>query len=116
MSMADTIAVMNGGKIEQAGSATDLYERPQTAFVANFLGISNLIDAQGRRRPSSVETHDGAELHVPECAGRTGDVRVGVRPEKITLRPGRRARPGRLATSCAARSSSPRSSASRSST
>ena len=47
MSMADTIAVMNGGKIEQAGSATDLYERPQTAFVANFLGISNLVDAQG---------------------------------------------------------------------
>ena len=50
MSMADTIAVMNGGRIEQAGSATELYERPRTAFVANFLGISNLIDGDGRPR------------------------------------------------------------------
>ena len=86
MSMADTIAVMNGGKIEQAGSATDLYERPRTAFVANFLGISNLIDAKvvGDER---VDTHDGAQLHAPECAGRTGDVQIGVRPEKVTLLP-----------------------------
>ena len=86
MSMADTIAVMNGGKIEQSGSATDLYERPRTAFVANFLGVSNLIDAKvtGDQR---VETHDGAKLHVPACGGMTGDVRVGVRPEKITLIP-----------------------------
>ena len=86
MSMADTIAVMNGGKIEQAGSATELYERPRTAFVANFLGISNLIDAKvvGDQR---VDTHDGAQLHAPECAGLSGDVRIGVRPEKITLIP-----------------------------
>jgi spermidine/putrescine transport system ATP-binding protein len=86
MSMADTIAVMNGGRIEQSGSATDLYERPRTAFVANFLGISNLIEAKvtGDER---IETHDGAKLHAPECGGLTGDVRVGVRPEKITLVP-----------------------------
>ena len=60
MSMADTIAVMNGGKIEQAGSATDLYERPRTAFVANFLGVSNLIDAKVDRRRARSTTHDGA--------------------------------------------------------
>ncbi len=84
MSMADTIAVMNGGRIEQSGSATDLYERPRTAFVANFLGVSNLIDATvtGDQR---LATHDGAQLHAPACAGMTGEVRVGVRPEKITL-------------------------------
>src|SRR5215207_5168895 len=57
MSMADTIAVMHGGKIEQAGSATDLYERPRTAFVANFLGISNLIEAKVVDK-DSVQTHD----------------------------------------------------------
>ena len=86
MSMADTIAVMNHGKIEQAGRASDLYERPRTAFVANFLGVSNLIEARvtGDRQ---VETHDGAKLHVPACEGMTGDVSVGVRPEKITLVP-----------------------------
>jgi spermidine/putrescine transport system ATP-binding protein len=42
MSMADTIAVMNHGRIEQAGTATELYERPKTAFVANFLGVYTL--------------------------------------------------------------------------
>src|SRR3712207_3990265 len=93
MTMADTIAVMNAGRIEQAGGAAELYERPRTAFVANFLGVSNLID--GRLRETSdglatVETHDGARLRVP--ADRVGPhgtdaIRVGVRPEKITLTP-----------------------------
>ena len=46
MTMADTIAVMNAGRIEQAGSAAELYERPRTEFVANFLGVSNLVDAK----------------------------------------------------------------------
>jgi spermidine/putrescine transport system ATP-binding protein len=93
MSMADTIAVMHDGKIEQAGSASDLYERPRTEFVANFLGVSNLIDGKLARSDgslSSVETHDGARLHVPtERVGPhdTDSIRVGVRPEKITLRP-----------------------------
>jgi spermidine/putrescine transport system ATP-binding protein len=93
MSMADTIAVMNQGRIEQAGGAADLYERPRTAFVANFLGVSNLIDGRLRGTEGSVataETHDGATLRVP--ADRVGDldggaVQIGVRPEKVTLRP-----------------------------
>jgi spermidine/putrescine transport system ATP-binding protein len=92
MSMADTIAVMNSGHIEQAGSAADLYERPRTEFVANFLGVSNLIDGKLGRSEGGlahVQTHDGASLHVP--ADRVGphdtdSIRVGVRPEKITLR------------------------------
>jgi spermidine/putrescine transport system ATP-binding protein len=86
MTMADTIAVMNGGQIEQAGSATELYEHPKTAFVANFLGVSNLIDATvtGDQR---VTTHDGTQLHAPECQGLAGEVQIGVRPEKITLVP-----------------------------
>src|SRR3712207_4451623 len=46
MTMADEIAVMNQGRIEQRGSATELYERPATEFVANFLGLSNLVDAR----------------------------------------------------------------------
>ncbi len=93
MSMADTIAVMNEGRIEQAGSATDLYESPRTEFVANFLGVSNLVDAKLSSTAGdvgTVETHDGAKLTLP--ADRIGPhgsdaVRVGVRPEKITLVP-----------------------------
>jgi spermidine/putrescine transport system ATP-binding protein len=91
--MADTIAVMSEGRIEQAGGAADLYERPQTEFVASFLGVSNLVDARlkaARNGLATVETHDGATLHVP--ADRIGPhgtdaVRVGVRPEKVSLAP-----------------------------
>ena len=95
MTMADTIAVMSDGKIEQAGGAADLYERPRTEFVANFLGVSNLVDARmrgagGNGYHSTIETHDGATLHVPTDrigAHGTDAVRIGVRPEKVTLSP-----------------------------
>ena len=46
MTMADTVAVMNGGRVEQQGAPADLYENPRTTFVANFLGTSNLIEAE----------------------------------------------------------------------
>ncbi len=91
MSMADTIVVMNRGRVEQSGSAADLYERPRTAFVASFLGQSNLVDARVDAAAgglTGVETHDGARLHVPtERVGALagGAVRVGVRPEKVRL-------------------------------
>src|SRR5919112_1943647 len=94
MTMADEIAVMNEGRIEQAGSATDLYETPRTEFVASFLGDCNLIDgALGSRDASSAdfETHDGAHLRVPSTridpSLNGSPVRVGVRPEKLTLLP-----------------------------
>jgi spermidine/putrescine transport system ATP-binding protein len=89
MSMADEIAVMNEGRIEQRGSATDLYEHPATAFVAGFLGICNLIDGTakaGSNGFASFETHDGATLRVPSnLIGAGGRMSAGVRPEKLTL-------------------------------
>jgi spermidine/putrescine transport system ATP-binding protein len=90
MTMADEIAVMHAGRVEQRGSAGDLYELPATEFVAGFLGVSNLIDGQLRGRHGALaefETHDGARLLVPSerVNGATGPLRVGVRPEKITL-------------------------------
>ncbi len=54
MTMADTVAVMNAGVIEQMGAPAELYENPRSTFVANFLGQSNLIegtDQEPRRRP-----------------------------------------------------------------
>jgi spermidine/putrescine transport system ATP-binding protein len=86
MTMADEIAVMNDGRIEQRGTAGDLYEHPATEFVAGFLGVSNLIDAQlqGRENGQFVyRTHDGAT--VRSRAERGGAVRVGVRPEKLSI-------------------------------
>ena len=93
MSMADTIAVMHGGRIEQAGTATDLYERPQTEFVANFLGVSNLVEASldgAQNGHATATTADGTLLQVPsDRVGPHGSsaVRVGVRPEKVALSP-----------------------------
>jgi spermidine/putrescine transport system ATP-binding protein len=89
MSMADTIAVMNHGRIEQAGSAEDLYESPRTAFVANFLGISNLIDGRVVERGAdyaTVRIGDGTLVLVPnECCANGDAVQIGVRPEKVDL-------------------------------
>ena len=84
MTMADEIAVMHDGRIEQRGSATDLYERPATEFVANFLGLSNLVDAR-HVGEGTYETHDGARVHVPRDRARDGAVRIGVRPEKVHI-------------------------------
>jgi spermidine/putrescine transport system ATP-binding protein len=89
MTMADTIAVMNKGRIEQLGAPAELYELPRTAFVANFLGQSNLftgpvisskgdtivVDVAGRR---VAVPRDRAQRHA-------GDVTIGVRPEKLRL-------------------------------
>ena len=83
MTMADTIAVMNLGKIEQLGSPTDLYERPRTAFVANFLGTSNLLEGSVEGQ-GSVRLGDGTLVEV-DTGGASGQVAVGVRPEKVRL-------------------------------
>ena len=86
MTMADTIAVMNEGQVEQLGSPTELYERPRTAFVAGFLGVSNLLEGTVAG-DGLVRLDGGADVRVAAGAlgGRTGRVAVGVRPEKIRL-------------------------------
>ncbi|MGW3205461.1 ABC transporter ATP-binding protein [Streptomyces sp. NPDC001135] len=92
MTMADTVAVMNAGRVEQLGSPTDLYENPQTTFVANFLGTSNLIEAEvdTKNGDDIVLKAAGGKLVLPEarCSAPTtagGKVLVGIRPEKIAL-------------------------------
>jgi spermidine/putrescine transport system ATP-binding protein len=83
MTMADAIAVMNRGRIEQLGPPAELYERPATAFVAGFLGASNLL-------PGTVEGADAIRLDEGTVVranvnGHSGKVAAGVRPEKITI-------------------------------
>jgi spermidine/putrescine transport system ATP-binding protein len=86
MTMADRIAVMNHGRIEQLGTPTELYETPQTAFVAGFLGASNLIRGTVTAT-DRVRLRHGPEVRVPSAAlaDRSGEVAVGIRPEKIEL-------------------------------
>jgi len=90
MTMADTIAVMNHGAMEQMGAPEELYDHPRTTFVANFLGRSNLI-------AGDVVGSEGARLVVEVADTRVtveggsglgpahGRVWVGVRPEKVFL-------------------------------
>nr|WP_202486310.1 ABC transporter ATP-binding protein [Streptomyces sp. SID4985] len=92
MTMADTVAVMNAGRVEQQGSPAELYENPRTTFVANFLGTSNLIEAEVDSRSGDeivLRAGDG-KLLLPSarCAtpAATGEkVLAGIRPEKIAL-------------------------------
>ncbi len=87
MTMADTIAVMNQGKVEQLGGPTELYEAPATVFVANFLGQSNLLPATvtGRSGGDLLLDVAGSRVVLPAARSRsTADqVFVGVRPEKL---------------------------------
>ena len=89
MTMADTIAVMNNGVIEQMGSPDDLYENPVTTFVANFLGQSNLImsDVIDTANADVVVDCHGQKVGVVRARSHTQDGKawLGVRPEKIRV-------------------------------
>jgi len=87
MDMADTVAVMNRGRIEQMGAPESLYERPKTAFVAKFLGQSNLF--VGEVADSSADSLSievaGNRISVPKnrAEKQSGKIAIGVRPEKV---------------------------------
>jgi spermidine/putrescine transport system ATP-binding protein len=90
MTMADSIAVMNAGSIEQLGDPATLYEQPRSTFVANFLGQSNLLKATVGPGSAdgvvTVRSHDTdlevVREHLPRGAS---EVWLGVRPEKLRL-------------------------------
>jgi spermidine/putrescine transport system ATP-binding protein len=86
MDMADTVAVMNKGRIEQMGAPEALYERPKTLFVSKFLGQSNIfvgdvVESSGDSVSISV---GGRQIKVPanRAEKTTGKIAIGVRPEK----------------------------------
>lgn len=94
MTMADTIAVMNGGVIEQLGSPTELYENPATTFVANFLGQSNLIGGTvvGVEGDQVKVDMNGTVVSIPLERAHTANTVgtpgwVGIRPEKVLIAP-----------------------------
>lgn len=89
MTMADTVAVMNQGVIEQMGQPADLYDSPATTFVSNFLGQSNLVrgSVAGRHDDDVLVEVNGSVVGAPTARARRteGTVWVGVRPEKVFL-------------------------------
>ena len=91
LTLSDRVAIMNGGKIEQMGTPRELYERPATDFVANFLGVSNIFDGRvaGRDEGNGLVAVGSIQVRVPWETGLEvgGPIRVAVRPEKIRLGP-----------------------------
>ncbi len=90
MTMADTVAVMRSGGIEQLGVPAELYDKPANAFVANFLGQSNLLPFEISAVSGALATviSHGAELTVESAglpAGQKTGLSLGIRPEKLRL-------------------------------
>jgi putative spermidine/putrescine transport system ATP-binding protein len=78
LAMSDRIAVLSNGKIEQVGTPLEVYERPQTDFVAGFIGISNLIERDGRHmtiRPEKIRLLAEGEEPPPGARVETGRIR-----------------------------------------
>src|SRR5207344_112006 len=89
LTMSDRLAVMSNGRVEQIGSPSDVYEEPTTTYVADFLGVSNLMDAtvsgsdgQGRARVLIGEFDLFAGQGDTDAQG---DVKVVIRPERVHL-------------------------------
>ena len=88
LTMSDRIAIVNRGRIEQLGSADEIYHRPTTSFAADFVGKANLLEAENIRTESAgvtLRVSGGLELRLPANlwpAGRTRGL-VSVRPEKV---------------------------------
>ncbi len=93
LSLSDRIAVMRGGKIEQIGTPTEIYERPRTAFVADFIGDTNLFEGRLEAADAStleITTASGLRILVQskseqEVISYSKEMLVSVRPEKIRL-------------------------------
>jgi spermidine/putrescine transport system ATP-binding protein len=90
LAMSDRIAVMNGGRVEQIGTPREIYERPQTAFVADFIGSLNALDLRIDELVGAnavMRLGEAERLVVPVGPGhRPGDnIRVAVRPERVQI-------------------------------
>jgi len=85
LTMSDRIAVMRGGKVEQLGTPEELYERPRTRFVADFIGTSNLL-------AGAIESIAGGCAVIRLSSGETCQTAIGAdaavgRPVELSIRP-----------------------------
>src|SRR5439155_10439843 len=90
LAMSDRIAVMNGGRVEQVGGPREIYEHPQTAFVADFIGSLNAIEMRVDELVGAyavMRVGEQGRLVVPVgSTARHGDsLRIAVRPERVQI-------------------------------
>jgi multiple sugar transport system ATP-binding protein len=89
LSLADAVVVMNDGRIEQTGSPEEVYNRPESLFVANFVGSPgmNLFPGRINRRNGEASFHTENTMIPVDTAAHSGEVRLGIRPEHVHLDP-----------------------------
>ena len=90
LAMSDRLAVMDGGRIEQVGSPREVYEEPATVFVANFLGVSNLMEVDAEPGDGGSCTIRMGDFRLRATSGAIdtrGPATVTVRPERIEVLP-----------------------------
>ncbi len=89
LTMSDRLAVMSNGRVEQIGTPSEVYEEPRTTYVADFLGVSNLMDAQADGPDGSgrckVRLGDFSLLAGQGEGDARGDARIVIRPERVSL-------------------------------
>jgi spermidine/putrescine transport system ATP-binding protein len=89
LTMSDRLAVMSNGRVEQIGTPSEVYEEPSTAYVADFLGVSNLMDATGEGLGADGNGRVRlGEFELAAAQGDTdaaGEVKIVIRPERVRL-------------------------------
>jgi ABC-type Fe3+/spermidine/putrescine transport system ATPase subunit len=88
LTMSDRVAVMNGGRVEQAGSPQSIYEEPATVFVADFLGVSNLLSADcasGDAQGVALKIGDRTLQARQGAQDIRGPVKAMIRPERVGI-------------------------------
>jgi spermidine/putrescine transport system ATP-binding protein len=99
LTMSDRLAVMNGGRVEQSGPPQEMYEEPATLFVADFLGVSNLVGAEATGRDGAacvLSVGDRRLLASQGDLGCRGPVKAMIRPERVRIEPQGTEGPNRL--------------------
>ena len=89
--MSDRIAVMSQGRVEQVGPPQEIYEEPATAYVADFLGVSNLMDTEvsgGSAAGANVKLGEFALVAGEGDTDTRGKAKITIRPERIVLETG----------------------------
>jgi spermidine/putrescine transport system ATP-binding protein len=90
LTMSDRLAVMNQGRVEQIGAPRDVYEDPETLFVADFLGVSNLMEATARGETDGCCRVELGRFELDAGSGKvdvTGPAKLVIRPERVELEP-----------------------------
>jgi spermidine/putrescine transport system ATP-binding protein len=83
LAMSDRIAIMDGGEVKQCSSPEDVYEHPAEAFVAGFIGVSNLLPGVAENGGVRLESGELCRADVPPDCAKGAEVQLSVRPEKI---------------------------------